>query len=87
MSMRAIFALSDAIVLSTAATASAAPKHQKIAVHRSGPHAQATVLRTAPLAGDSVSIIAIALLAWRASMQSLLARRLFDGQATHGPRT
>jgi hypothetical protein len=47
MSKRAIFALSAAIVLSTAATASAAPKHQKIAVHRSGPHAQAILPRTA----------------------------------------
>jgi hypothetical protein len=87
MSIKTKLALSAVIVLSTAPTASAATKKQKIAVHRSRPHVQAIVPRTAPLAGDSASIIAVALLAWRASMQSLLARRLFAGQATHGPRT
>jgi hypothetical protein len=39
-------ALCAAIVLSTAATASAATKSHKIAVHRNGPHAQAIVPRT-----------------------------------------
>jgi hypothetical protein len=45
MSVRVMFVLCAAIVLSTAATASAATKKHKIAVH----HAQATVPRTAPL--------------------------------------
>jgi len=49
MSIRTKFALSAVIALSTAATASAAPKNQRIAVDRSGLHAQATVPRTAPL--------------------------------------
>jgi hypothetical protein len=48
MSIRAIFALSAAIVLSTAVTAWAATKKHKIPVYRSGPHAQATVPRNAP---------------------------------------
>jgi hypothetical protein len=42
------FALSVAIVLSTAVTASAATKSRKIAVPRSSPPAQAVVPRTAP---------------------------------------
>ena len=42
------FALSVAIVLSTAVTASAATKSRKIAVPRSGPHTQTVVPRTAP---------------------------------------
>jgi hypothetical protein len=42
------FALSVAIVLGTIATASAATKKHKIAVHRGGPRAQAVVPRTAP---------------------------------------
>jgi hypothetical protein len=46
MSIRPIFAVSAAIVLSTAATASAATKKQK--VPRSGPQAQAIAPRTAP---------------------------------------
>jgi hypothetical protein len=46
MSIRTIFALSAAIVLSIAATASAATKKQK--VPRSGPQAQAIAPRTAP---------------------------------------
>jgi hypothetical protein len=46
MSIRTIFALSAAIVLSTAATASAATKKQK--VPRSGPQAQAIAPRAAP---------------------------------------
>lgn len=41
-------ALSVAIVLSTAATASAATKKHKIAVPRSAPRTQAVVPRTAP---------------------------------------
>jgi hypothetical protein len=49
MSIKTKFALSAVIVLSTVATASAATKKQKIAVHRSGPHVQAIVPRTAPL--------------------------------------
>jgi hypothetical protein len=40
--------LAAAIVLSTAATASAAPKQRKAAVHRSSPSASATLPRTAP---------------------------------------
>src|SRR5262249_39243251 len=47
MSIRTVFALSAAIVLSIAATASAATKKQK--VPRSGPQAQAIAPRTAPL--------------------------------------
>jgi hypothetical protein len=46
MSIRTIFALSAVIVLSTAATASAATKKQK--VPRSGPQAQAIAPRAAP---------------------------------------
>jgi hypothetical protein len=46
MSIRTIFALSAAIVLSTAATASAATKKQK--VPRSGPQAQTIAPRAAP---------------------------------------
>jgi hypothetical protein len=46
MSIRTIFALSAVIVLTTAATASAATKKQK--VPRSGPRAQAIVPRTTP---------------------------------------
>jgi hypothetical protein len=42
------FALFVAIVLGTAATASAATKSRKIAVPRSGPQTQAVVPRTAP---------------------------------------
>jgi hypothetical protein len=42
------FALSVAIVLSTAVTASAATKSRKTAVSQSGPHTQAVVPRTAP---------------------------------------
>jgi hypothetical protein len=53
MSIRIKFALCAAIVLSTAATASAAPKHKKIAVDRSGPHAQATVPRTVPFSNPN----------------------------------
>ncbi len=49
MSIKTKFALSAVIVLSTVATASNATKKQKIAVHRSGPHVQAIVPRTAPL--------------------------------------
>ena len=49
MSIRTRFALSAVIVLSTAVTASAATRDDKIAVHRSGHRAQATVPRTAPL--------------------------------------
>ena len=48
MSIWTKFALSVAIVLSTAATTSAATKKHKIAVPRSPPHAQAVVPRTAP---------------------------------------
>jgi hypothetical protein len=48
MSIWTKFALSVAIVLSTAATASAATKKHKIAVPRSAPDAQAVVPRTAP---------------------------------------
>jgi hypothetical protein len=48
MSIWTKFALSAAIVLGTAAMASAATKKQKISVHRSGPRAQAVVPRTAP---------------------------------------
>ena len=46
MSIRTIFALSAVIVLSTAATASAATKKQK--VPRSGPQAQAIAPRATP---------------------------------------
>jgi hypothetical protein len=49
MSIKTKFALSALIVLSTVATASAATKKQKTAVHRSGPRVQAIVPRTAPL--------------------------------------
>lgn len=49
MSIWTKFALSAAIVLSTAVTASAVTKKQKIPVHRSGPRAQAIVPRAAPL--------------------------------------
>jgi hypothetical protein len=48
MPMWTKFALSVAILLSTATTASAATKSRKIAVPRSGPHTQAVVPRTAP---------------------------------------
>jgi hypothetical protein len=46
MSIRTIFALSAVIVLSTAATASAATKKQKVS--RSGPQAQAIAPRATP---------------------------------------
>ena len=46
MSIRTIIALSAAIVLSTAATASAATKKQKVS--RSGPQAHAIAPRAAP---------------------------------------
>jgi hypothetical protein len=46
MSIRTVFALSAVIVLSTAVTASAAPKKQK--APRSGPQAQAIAPRAAP---------------------------------------
>src|SRR5207302_5764818 len=49
MSIRTKFALSAVIVLSTAATTSAATKNHKTAVHRSGVQAQAAVPRTDPL--------------------------------------
>src|SRR5262245_48859486 len=52
-------ALSAAIVLSTVVTASAATKSHKIAVHRSGPHAQAVVPRPAPLFSPSLSASAL----------------------------
>jgi hypothetical protein len=42
------FVLAAAIVLSTAATVSAATKSRKIAAPRSGPHSQAVLPRTAP---------------------------------------
>ena len=50
MSIRIELALCAAIVLSTAATASAAPKRPKPAVYRSVPPAAATLPRTAPFA-------------------------------------
>ena len=48
MSIRTIIALSAPIVLSTAATASAATKKQKTTAHRSGVHVQTSVPRPAP---------------------------------------
>jgi hypothetical protein len=48
MSIRIEFVLAAAIVLGTAATASAAPKQRKMAVHRSSPSAAATFPRTLP---------------------------------------
>ena len=48
MPIKIKFVLSLAIVLGTAATASAATKSRKIAVSRSGPSTQAVVPRTAP---------------------------------------
>ena len=52
MSIRTIFTLSAVIVLSTAATASAATKKQK--VPRSGPQAQAIAPRAAPVSIPTV---------------------------------
>jgi hypothetical protein len=43
------FALCAAIVVGTAATASAATKKQKTTAHRSGVHVQSSVPRPAPL--------------------------------------
>jgi hypothetical protein len=48
MSIRIELALAAAIVLGTAAVASAAPKNRKPAVYRSVPPASATLPRTAP---------------------------------------
>jgi hypothetical protein len=48
MSIRIEFVLAAAIVLSTAATASAAPKRHKPTVYRSVPPTAATLPRTAP---------------------------------------
>jgi hypothetical protein len=50
MSIRIEFVLAAAIVLSTTATASAAPKQRKMAVHRSSPSAATTFPRTVPFA-------------------------------------
>jgi len=48
MSIGTKFALCAAIVVSTAATASAATKKQKTTAHRSGAHVQTSVPRPAP---------------------------------------
>ena len=53
MSIRIELALAAAIVLSTAAAASAAPKRHKPAVYRSVPPAAATLPRTAPFSNPN----------------------------------
>lgn len=53
MSITVKFALAAVIVLGAAATTSAAPKQRKIAVHRSGPQAQAPAPRAAPFSNPN----------------------------------
>jgi hypothetical protein len=51
--MKTKFALSVAIVLCTASTTLAAPKHKNVTAQRSGPRAQATVPRTVPFSNPN----------------------------------
>jgi hypothetical protein len=85
MSIKTKFALSAVIVLSTVATASAATKKQKIAVHRSGPHVQAIVPRTAPLSTCTVpqpqAVVALATIKASLPGGKASSRRQFIPQA------